>query len=370
MRPKRTILLNPGPVTTTYSVKMAQVVPDICPREKEFGKLLASISSDIIKIAHGSKDYAAVLFGGSGTAVMDATLNSVAPLNKKILVINNGAYGDRMAKIARAYSIDVVELKFKWNELPDLSRIDEILRNDNAIECVAIVHHETTTGLLNPVEKIGGIAKKYGKLFVVDAISSFGGIPIDIKKFQIDFLMSVSNKCLQGLPGISFVVCRKRELEKIKNYPRRSFYLSLYDQYECFRDNQEFRFTPPVQAVYALRKAIDEFLEEGAEKRFSRYKKNWLALREGVQKLGFEILLKPEQEAHLLITVLYPKDPSFDFMELHDRLYKRGFTIYPGKIGIGTFRLANIGDLDAKDISDFLAELKSVIKEMGVKLRD
>ena len=369
MQTKRTILLNPGPVTTTLAVKKAQVVPDICPREKEFGQLLFSISNDITRIADGNKDYVTVLFGGSGTAGLDATINSVVPLKKKILVINNGAYGERMKEIAKAYGIDVSELKFKFTEVPDLNKIEEVLKKDDKIDCVAIVHHETTTGLLNPVGKIGKLVKKYNKVFIVDAISSFGGIPFSIKELNADFLISVANKCLQGMAGIFFVVCKKNELAKTKNYPRRSYYLSLYDQYAFFKDKNEMRFTPPVQTAYALRKALDEFLEEGAVNRYKRYTENWKVLRKGVEELGFKLLLKPSEESHLLITLLYPK-PKFDFQKLHDRLYEKGFTIYPGKIGeTSTFRLANMGAINRNDINNFLTALKMAIEKMGVKQR-
>ena len=371
MQPKRTILLNPGPVTTTLTVKMAQVVPDICPREKEFGQLLASISNDITGIADGNKDYIAVLFGGSGTAGLDATINSVVPPKKKVLVINNGAYGERMAEIARAYNIDISELRFKPTDVPDLNKIEEVLKKDDKIECVTLVHHETTTGLLNPVKKIGKLVKKYGKVFIVDAISSFGGVPFSIKELNIDFMISVPNKCLQGMAGVCFVICKKNELEKIKNYPKRSFYLNLYDQYAFFRDKSEMRFTPPVQTAYALRRAIDEFLEEGAANRYRRYTENWKTLKKGVENLGFTVLLKPHEESHLLITLLYPGHSNFDFNKLHDRLYEKGFTIYPGKIGTkGTFRLATMGALNYNDINNFLDNLKKVIKEMGLKLKN
>lgn len=366
---KRNILLNPGPITTTDTVKMAQVVPDICPREREFGNLMESINKDLIKIAGGDhENYACVLFGGSGTAAMDATINSVVPQNKKILVINNGAYGERMVKIAKAYKIDCIELNFDWHVLPDLNKIENVLKDDTEITCIAMIHHETTSGLLNPVKKVGVLAEKYNKTFIVDAISSFAGIPFDMKEFNIDFMMSSSNKCIQGMAGVSFVICKKQELEKIKDYPRRSFYLSLYDQYDSFKNKHQMRFTPPVQTMYALRKAIDEFLEEGYENRISRYTKNWEVLRKGVKDLGFKILTKPEEESHVLITLLYPKDPNFDFNILHDKLYDRGFTIYPGKIGKkDTFRLANIGDIDYNDIKEFLHVFKETLNEMNIQ---
>ncbi len=367
---KRKILLNPGPATTTDTVKISQIVSDICPREKEFEDLMKSIVKDLTEIAGGDeKDYTSILFGGSGTAAMDATINSVAPPNKKILIVNNGAYGERMVKIAEAYNIDYVELKFDWGKLPNLDKIESALKGETEIACVATVHHETTTGILNPIKYIGNIAKKYNKVFIVDTISSFAGVPLDIKEFNIDFMMSASNKCIQGMAGVCFIICKKQELEKTKGYPRRSFYLNLYDQYEYFEEYHQMRFTPPVQVMYALRKAIDEFLEEGPENRIARYTKNWQILRKGVEEFGFKILTKAEDESRLLITILYPKDPSFDFHKMHDALCEKGFTIYPGKLGKkNTFRLANIGAIDYKDIESFLVALKEVMNDMNLKI--
>ncbi|MGE5329447.1 MAG: 2-aminoethylphosphonate aminotransferase [Deltaproteobacteria bacterium] len=358
---KRNILLNPGPATTTDSVKFAQVVPDICPREKVFGDLMESISTDITTIAGGDSKYTTILFGGSGTSAMDAVINSTMPMNKSILIINNGAYGQRMVEIARAYNINCVELKYEWDRLPCIEDIETALRNNPDIHAISMVHHETTSGLLNPIEKIGCLAQQYNKVFIVDTISSFAGVSFDIKKCNIDFMMSTSNKCIQGMAGISFVICRNEVLEKIKDYPRRSYYLSLYDQYIYFLKNHQMRFTPPVQTLYALRKAIDELFEEGISKRCERYTDNWKTLRCGLIELGYKIMTEPENESHILLTVHYPENPEFDFDKLHDALYEKGFTIYPGKIGKkNTFRLANMGAINSCDIKDFLTALKEI----------
>lgn len=358
---KRNILLNPGPATTTDSVKYAQVVPDICPREKEFGKLMKSVATDIKKIVGGDENYTTVLFAGSGTAAMDSVINSVVPPNRKILIINNGAYGVRMVNIAEAYSINYVNLKFNMDTLPDLKKIENTLLEDEQIACVAVVHHETTTGLLNPIKEIGSIVKKYNKLFIVDTISSFAGIPIDIKKSNIDFMMSTSNKCIQGMAGVCFVICNNNELDKIENYPRRSFYLNLYDQYEYFYKSYQMRFTPPVQTIYALRKAIDELLDEGIENRYKRYTKSWKTLRKGLLEMGFNLFLNENIESHLLLTVLEPISSNYNFNKMHDLLYEKGFTIYPGKIvEENTFRVANIGAINYKDIIAFLEVLKKI----------
>lgn len=364
---ERKILLTPGPATTSDSVKEAQVVPDICPREKEFGNLLVSISTDLTKIAGGDEEYTGVLFGGSGTAGMDAALSSI--VNGKVLIINNGAYGKRFVDIAKAYSIKFKEIVFNWNEEIDLKKIENELSNDKEIKYIAVIHHETTTGILNPIKEIGALAKKYNCVFIVDAISSFAGIPFNVKECNIDFMISTSNKCIQGMPGICFIVSKKVELEKLKNYPKKSFYLNLYVNYDYFRQNKQTPFTPPVQTIYALRKAIDEFFQEGAENRHRRYMENNKVLVEGMEKLGFKKALKNIKESGLLTTFWEPVDENYSFEKMHDLAYKNGFTIYPGKIREKTFRLANIGDINSNDIRNFLKVMDEVIKEMNLTLK-
>lgn len=359
---KRNILLNPGPATTTDTVKKAMVVPDICPREKEFGAVLGSIRRNLTVIAKGDSNYTTVLFAGSGTAVMDSVINSVVPPGKKIAVIINGAYGVRMANIAKTYRISCVKISFEFGEKIDISRVENILKTDKEIKCVAVVHHETTTGILNPIKEIGQLVRKYNLTYIVDAISSYAGVPIDVKKYSIDFLMSTSNKCIQGMPGVAFVICNKNELEKIKNYTPRSFYLNLYNQYKYLKENNQTPFTPPVQVLYALKQAIKEYFDEGGQNRFKRYTDNWKILRRGLLKLGFKLLHKEEDESHILLTVIEPDDEKFNFDVLHDYLYKRGFTIYPGKIGSkNTFRLANMGAINTKDIKKFLEVLSKAL---------
>jgi len=368
---KRNILLNPGPATTTDTVKYAQVVPDICPREEEFGGLMNGIRSDLVKIAGGDKNYTTVLFGGSGTAAMDSVISSVVPPMKKILIINNGAYGERMTKIAETYNIDFIELKFEWGTKIHLEKVKSTIQKEDNLACIAMVHHETTTGMLNPVSEIGEITKNNNCTFIVDTISSFAGTPFSIKDHNIDFMMSTSNKCIQGIPGVAFVICKKSELEKIKNYPKRSFYLDLYSQYDYLEKNKQMRFTPPVQTMYALRKAIDEFFKEKAENRYKRYFENWKTLVKGMEKLGFKKILNNDEESHILTTFLEPKDENYDFKKMHDLLYEKRFTIYPGKLGDEkTFRLANMGAINKKDVEGFLIALDEALKEMHVKLKE
>ncbi len=369
MRVERKILLNPGPATTTDTVKTAMVVPDICPREKAFQVVMGQVRRELTTIVKGDTDFETVLFCGSGTAAMDTCINSVVAPAKKLAVINNGAYGLRMLQIARAYRIPVVEFKYEWGTLPDLTAIENAMARDKDIGCIAMVHHETSTGLLNPVREVGDVAARYRRLFIVDAISSFAGIPIDIKSIHADFLMSTSNKCIQGMPGLAFVICKKRELERLAQYPKRSFYLNLFQQYDYFERTGQMQFTPPVQVVYALQQAIAEYFSEGGQQRYERYSASWQALRKGLEDLCFEFLLKPEHEARLLTTVLEPDDSRFSFNKLHDLLYEQGFTIYPGKVDhTNTFRIATIGAINRVDIDNFLTALKTALTDMQVKM--
>lgn len=362
---KRNILLTPGPATTSDSVKHAQVIPDICHREKEFTDILQEIRADLVRIVKGRPDdYTSVLFGGSGTAVMDAVINSVVPDGKKLAVIVNGAYGDRLVKIAGAYRIPCVEIKYNSGERIDLLKVEEVLNNDPMIACVAIIHHETTTGILNPVKEVGHICREKGIVFIVDSISSFAGIPIDIREFNIDFMMSTSNKCIQGMAGIAFVICKIRELEKIKQYPARSFYLNLYNQYKYIEETGQTPFTPPVQVIYALRQAIKEYFEEGGEHRYKRYAENYEILKTGLREMGFRFLIDEKDESKILMTICEPDNPLFNFDEMHDFLYERGFTIYPGKIADKkTFRLASMGAIYPEDITNFIKSLKDFLEK-------
>lgn len=364
---KRNVLLNPGPATTTDTVKLAMLVADICPREKEFVHLLSEVCEGLLRVVNADPGYTCVLFTGSGTAVMDAVINSVVPHGEKLLIINNGAYGERMVKIAEAYGIEYVEHCSDWSAPLNLQAIEGILATDRAISHLAFVHHETTTGMLNPLVPLCELARKYAKKVIVDAISSYAGIPINLQNCPVDYLLATSNKCIQGMAGLSFVICKKDALERIANIPPRSFYLNLFRQYRYWVDHKELPYTPAVQVAYALRQALVEYFAEGPEGRHNRYLENWQTLIAGLRKLGLKFLLTESLQSHILTTVYYPEHPCFDFIKLHDLLYERGFTIYPGKIGkLNTFRIANMGAINKDDIQDFLLNLSDVFVAMGV----
>jgi 2-aminoethylphosphonate-pyruvate transaminase len=367
---KRNVLLNPGPATTTDTVKYAQVVPDICPREREFVEIMAEVRRELVKIVHGDLDtYTSVPLCGSGTIIQDVCVNSLVPENKKICVVNNGAYGARMVDIAGYYHVPCVNLKFPSTGLPDLDVVKATLAKDRDVAVVATVHHETGTGVLNPVKEIGKIAHDHGCVFVVDTISTYALIPINIEEENIDFLMSSAQKGLAAMSGLSWVVGNRGEIERSKEYPTRSYYCNLYMQYEFFERVGEMHFTPPVQTIYALRQAIREYWDEGEQARWERLTKCWEAIHRGLEEMGLENVIDKGIQSRLVVTVKAPEDPRFDFFKLHDYCYERGFTIYPGKMfGLQTFRLCNLGQITSKDIEDFFVVAKEAFREMGFSI--
>lgn len=367
---KRNILLNPGPATTTDTVKMAQVVPDICPREKEFTSILQQMRKDLVKIVHGDpRDYTSVLFCGSGTLVMDVCLNSLLPEGKKVLVINNGAYSSRAVEICQYYGLPHINLKFPYDQLPDLKVIEHTLKEDPAIALVYSTHNETGTGILNPIRQIGALAHKYNCISVVDTISTYAMLPIDIEKENIDFCMASSQKGLMSMSGLSFVIGKKDLIERSRDYPQRSYYANLYRQYEYFEKYGEMHFTPPVQTVYATAQAIKEYFIEGEEAKWARHLRVFEAIHEGLAKLGFRNVIKREWQAGLVVAVKYPTDPNWDFEKIHDYCYERGFTIYPGKIASeDTFRLCSLGAIDVEDIKDFFRVFTAALETFNVRM--
>ncbi|EKQ51183.1 MULTISPECIES: 2-aminoethylphosphonate aminotransferase [unclassified Clostridium] len=373
MEIKRNILLNPGPATTSDTVKLAQVVPDICPREKEFGDVMEFVSKELTNFVGTNDEYTTVLFGGSGTAAVEAILSSVVD-NRTILIINNGAYGKRMCEIAEAYNLNYIEFKSSPIEGIDLNELEKVLKAhnfDNAksgndyISHLAVIHHETTTGILNDIKVIGEICKKYDIEMIVDAMSSFAGMPISMNEMNIKYLASSSNKCIQGMAGISFVIANKESLENTKAIKPRNLYLNIYKQYLYFKDNYQMRFTPPVQVLYALKQAIIEAKEETIEKRYERYKACCKILWDGLNKLKLKKLVDEQNSSMLLTSIIEPEIANYSFDDLHDYLYNKGFTIYPGKIASQTtFRIANIGQIYPENMVKFIEILEEYFAEI------
>jgi 2-aminoethylphosphonate-pyruvate transaminase len=362
---RREVLLNPGPATTTDSVKYAQVVPDICPREKEFGAVMAWITAELSRMAGGDRENGGeietVLFGGSGTAADEVMISSCVPDTGKLLVIDNGAYGARMAKIAEVYRLNF-EVFRSSGFLPLDTEAVKAKLLEGRFTHLAVVYHETTTGLLNPVPELGRLCREHGITTIVDGVSAFAAIPIDMDRDGIDFMASTSNKNIQGMPGAAFVFCRSAALKAVKDYPMRNYYLNLWDQYRHFKNTMQTRFTPPVQTLYALRQAIMEAKRETVAGRYARYSACWDVLVRAVKELGLEMLVPEAAQSKLITAVIEPSNPAYDFEVFHDTARARGFTIYPGKLaGANTFRIANIGDIQVPEMERFTRVLAAYI---------
>ena len=368
---KRNVLLNPGPATTTDTVKMAQVVPDICPREKEFAGLMKDLRSDLLKIVHAPEnEYTSVLFCGSGTINIDVCINSLVPEGKKILVVNNGAYNSRAVEVCEMYHIPHINLKSSVYEQPNLDDIAKALDENPDVAVVYCCHHETGTGILNPIREIGALAHKHGAIFISDTTSTLGMIPLDVVKDNVDFCGASAQNGLMAMSGLSFIIGKTDIIKASKNYPTRSYYCNLYLQYECFEKTGEMHLTPPVQTIYATIQALKEYFEMGEEAKFARHRRVYEAIHEGLDNLGFKTIIPREIESGLVVSVLYPEDSNWDFEKVHDYCYERGFTIYPGKISTtNTFRLCSLGAIDADDIKDFFVVMEGALKEFDIKLK-
>ncbi len=367
---KRNILLNPGPATTTDTVKMAQVVPDICPREKAFADMMKVMREDFVRIVHGDPGrYTSVLFCGSGTINMDVCLNSLLPEGRKVLVINNGAYSSRAVQICAYYGLPFIDLQFPEDEQPDMEEIERTLREHPEIALVYTTHNETGTGLLNPIREIGALVHRYGAVFTVDTTSTYAMRPIDIEADHIDFCMASAQKGLMAMTGLSFVIGDRALIERSAQYPRRSYYCNLYLQYHFFETTGEMHFTPPVQTIYAARQALDEYFAEGEEAKWQRHLRVFEAIHAGLERLGFQDMIRRELQAGLVVAVKYPDDENWDFERVHDYCYERGFTIYPGKAAVqNTFRLCALGAITERDIEDFFVVLEEALRTCGVQI--
>lgn len=363
---RREVLLNPGPSTTTDSVKYAQVVADICPRELEFGNLMEEVAEGLTEVCANPKDYITVMFGCSGTGADEAMVSSCVPPDGKLLVVDNGSYGARLAKIASVYNIDMDVFKSSTYEPIDVAALEAQMKAKK-YTTFAIVYHETTTGLLNDLATICPLAKKHGMTTICDIVSAYGGMPIDLGSLGIDFATSTSNKHIGGMAGVGFVVCKRDELLKQKDWPMRNYYLNLYDQYKYFLETKQTRFTPPVQTFYALRQAIIETKVETVQKRYERFTACWEILVKALDDIGLKMLVDRKYQSHFITAILIPDTPKYSFNALHDYAKSFNFTIYPGKLGnIDTFRIANMGDIKPAEMERFTKVLRDYMASIGV----
>ena len=344
-------LLTPGPLTTTDSVK-EQMLFDHCTWDEDYKKITRDITDRLLDLAHVNKEkYVCTLMQGSGTFGVESVLSSSIGKDEKLLILANGAYGERMTDIAKHNKINYVMYTQDYNKRHDLNKIKDILENDKDITHVSIVHSETTSGILNDIEEVGKIIKNYNKIFIVDAMSSFGGIDIPVEKYDIDFIISSANKCIQGVPGFSFIIAKKEEILKCKNKAR-SLSLDLYAQWETMNKDGKWRFTSPTHTVLAFNKALDELIEEGGiEKRYERYFNNNRLLINKMEKLGFKTYVDLKYQSPIITSFIYPENVGYTFKEMYSYIKQRGYAIYPGKIeNINSFRIGNIGEIYEEDI--------------------
>ena len=362
------LLLTPGPLSTTPTVKSV-MMRDWCTWDDDYNSLVRQMRLDLVRLGTSRPDeYTCVPMQGSGTFAVESVIGSVIPReNAKLLVMSNGAYGERIARIAGVLGIPFTEERYEETRPCDAANLNELLKLDKTVTHVAVVHCETTTGILNDIKAIGAVVKKHKKTFIVDAMSSFGGIPLDMEEIGIDFLISSSNKCIQGVPGFGFVLARRSKLELCRGIAR-SLSLDLYDQWiEMEKGNEKngkWRFTSPTHVVRAFIQALQELNEEGGvNARNKRYRDNQQTLAAGMMELGFEPLLDASVQSPIITSFLYPKGYNFSFIEFYETIKTEGYVLYPGKISkADTFRIGNIGDVHRKDIEGLLM---AVEKFMG-----
>jgi 2-aminoethylphosphonate-pyruvate transaminase len=364
---KNKLLFTPGPLTTSETVKQA-MMQDLGSRDAEFIEVVRKIRRRLLElgnVADGS--YEAVLMQGSGTFAIESAISSVLPRDGKLLVLINGAYGHRMAKIARTLGIATETLVFSESRPVDPAETHQALRRDPAITHVGTIHCETSTGIMNPVQEIGGVVKEMGCVFLVDGMSSFGGVPIGLAESRIDFLVSSANKCIQGVPGFGFVLAR-RDLLISSQGRARSLSLDLAAQWKGFESDGQFRFTPPTHALLAFWQALQELEQEGGiAGRAARYAANQKVLLEGMKELGFDAYLAPGYQSHIITSFRYPKHPNFDFSRFYQHLSQRGFVIYPGKVSdADCFRIGNIGQIFPEDLKALIAAVGQTLDDMRI----
>ncbi len=355
----RTVLLNPGPVNVTDNVRKALLLPDLCHREKEFSDLMGRIRTKLLRAFDIEKDYTSVLISGSGTAALEMAVTSSLSPNRSMLVIENGVYGQRIGKICEVYKLSYHSIKLDWGTLPKLKDIEKEIQQNPDIEVLALVHHETTTGLLNPLKEVGELANRYKKIFLVDCISSMAGDEIDFQSGNIDIAVGTANKCIQGFPGVSFILFQNKDLKRLRKIPQRNLYFHLTGHHEA-QEKGGLLFTPAIPAHYALDVALDELIEETVPERVQRYANAASFLRAGFKEIGLKFLIPEGWRSNCLTGLRLPKGVSYK--TLHAELKAKGYIIYAGQgnLSENIFRIANMGDITHEEFQRFLQVLKTV----------
>ena len=359
-------LLTPGPLTTSRAVKEA-MLHDWGSRDAEFIKLNARVRERLVELAGGQGTHVCVPLQGSGTFIVEAMIGTLVPRSGKLAVLINGSYGTRMVRMCEYLGRDRVVLETPEDTPVDPAALDAALAADAAITHVVVVHCETTSGVLNPVEEIAAVTGRRGRRLLVDAMSAFGALPLDAAATSYDALVASSNKCLEGVPGIGFAIIRRSALEGARGNAS-SLSLDLYDQWVAMERTRQWRFTPPTHVLAALDQALAEHAAEGGVAgRGARYANNCRILVEGLRALGFETLLPDALQAPIIVTVRMPADPKFNFESFYDRLSRRGFVIYPGKLTVAdSFRIGCIGRLGENEMRGVLRAIGEILAETGV----
>jgi len=361
------LLLTPGPLTTAKSVKEV-MLHDWGSRDATFLRINAEVLARLPEVVNATATHVTVPIQGSGTFAVEAMLTSFVPPKGKVLVLINGAYGHRAKRILDIARRKSIVYETPEDTPPDLKKVEAILKRGKSITHVFAVHCETTSGILNPVEEIGALAAQYGKSYLVDSMSAFGALPLDANAAYADAIAASSNKCIEGVPGLGFVIARKSLLPGLKGNAT-TLVLDVQDQWAAFEKTGQYRFTPPIHVIVSFHQALIEFFAEGGQVgRGGRYAKNACVLTEGMQALGFKPLLAKHLQAPIIMTFHMPKDPNFVFQAFYDALKDRGYVIYPGKLTVAeSFRIGCIGRLYEKDMEGVLAAIRDVLGEMNVK---
>lgn len=358
-------LLTPGPLTTTETVKK-EMLFDHCTWDDDYKQITQEIRRELLNLAHVSEEeYTAVLMQGSGTFGVESVLTSVIGKEEKLLIAANGAYGKRMVSIAEHACIDYTLYEEDFDKVPCARKIAEILDGDGRITHVAMVHSETTSGILNDISSVAKVVKERGRTFIVDAMSSFGGVDIPVSEWHIDFLISSANKCIQGVPGFSFIIAKRSQLLASKGCAR-SLSLDLYDQWVGMEKDGKWRYTSPTHVVLAFAKALEELKQEGGiPARGARYAHNRDVLIEEFGRLGFLPYVDKAVQGPIITTFLYP-DTDFDFAQMYSFIKERGYAIYPGKLtDKDTFRIGTIGEIYEEDILQLTEIMKAYMESRG-----
>lgn len=355
-------LLTPGPLTTTETVRR-EMLFDHCTWDDDYKKITLKIRRQLLELAHVTEeDYTVVLMQGSGTFGVESVLTSVVGTADKLLIITNGAYGERQIDMAEHAGLAYTTYSEPYDRIPDAAKVAEILANDKTITHVSMIHSETTSGLLNDIESVGKVVKDADCTFIVDAMSSFGGVDIPVKTWGIDFLISSANKCIQGVPGFSFIIADRQKLMDSAGKAR-SLSLDLYDQWKTMEKDGKWRFTSPTHVVLAFSKALDEMMAEGGiPARSRRYYDNNRLLIQKMKEMGMDTYIKDHQ-GPIITTFYYPEQHAFTFSEMYQYIKDRGYAIYPGKLtDADTFRIGNIGEIYEEDIEKVCAIIKEFLE--------